>query len=137
MIHPYNVERVWHLNLITLCFVFLMKLNLCQSLGILTSELSSYVVEICNDSYTILSHNLIGCSTLSMENHEKATLNSNMPLFTWCPGWGFYKWRGLGFSYTQNNWHNWFEWNSFGWYFGLTCTCSSVNAARKSTFIIA
>ena len=109
-VYRYNVGKSLALEFNNAVLVFLMKLNLCQSLGILTSELSSYVVEICNDSYTILSHNLIGCSTLSMENHEKATLNSNMPLFTWCPGWGFCKWGGLGFSYTQNNWHNWFEW---------------------------
>ena len=56
----------------------------------LTSELSSHVLEIPNDAYTTLSRNLIGCSTLSqdlveqadrliLENNEKATLNISMP----------------------------------------------------------
>ena len=37
------------------------------SLGMLTLELSSIVLEIPNDAYVTLSQNLIGCSTLSQE----------------------------------------------------------------------
>ena len=35
--------------------------------GMLTLELSSYVLETPNDAYTTLRQNLIGCSTLSQE----------------------------------------------------------------------
>ena len=56
----------------------------------LTLELCSIVLEIPNDEYTMLSRNMIGCSTLSQEcykrigliyfeNNENATLNTNMP----------------------------------------------------------
>ena len=52
----------------------------------LTSELSSYVLEIPNGAYTTLSQNLIAFSKrvlqadwLILENDEKATLNISMP----------------------------------------------------------
>ena len=38
--------------------------RISYQLGMPTLELSSYVLEIQNDSYTTLSQNMIGCSTL-------------------------------------------------------------------------
>ena len=42
-------------------------LLLAEFAGMLTLELSSYLLEITNDAYTTLQSILIGCSTLSQE----------------------------------------------------------------------
>ena len=60
----------------------LWTMNMQMKSGILPSELSSYLFEIPNDAYKLLSQILIGCShsVKSTANNKKATLHFNMPM---------------------------------------------------------